>query len=353
MVGKGRGTPENPAKSHDHAIVIKVSDADAGMRLDALLTTKVASLSRTRAAWHILHGHVVLHDPRGKLKPGFKVRAGTAVELVLQPLPVPSAKPQDLPLTIVHEDDDVIVIAKRPGRVVHPGAGHPDGTLINALLHHDPALCNVGEALRPGLVHRLDKDTSGLLVVARNAKAHAALAGDFAARRIERFYAAICLGKLREDRVVIDTLYGRHAKDRRRFTGRVSDGKRAITEVDVIARSALCSLVRCRLQTGRTHQIRAHLSDRGHPIAGDELYGGVRNHPKTQKTIQEAAQLRRLPRMALHAYRLGFTHPSTGELLRFTQPWPPDLAPTVTALFAEAPTDWMTGGTYDDAAISS
>ena len=314
---------------------LRVGEADAGMRLDAFLTRCVEELSRTRAAWHVVQGHVDLDDPRGKRKPGFKLRAGTTVTLRLQPLPAPDAKPQALPLDIVHEDEDVIVVAKRPGRVVHPGAGHADGTLINALLHHDPALAAVGEATRPGLVHRLDKDTSGLLVVARNANAHAALAADFARRDIERFYAAIALGKVRDDRIVIDTLYGRHPRDRKRFSGRVSEGKRAITEVDVIARSALCSLVRCRLQTGRTHQIRAHLSERGHPIAGDALYGGIRPHPKTPRTVGEAAALRKLPRMALHAYRLGFRHPCTGEWLRFTQPWPDDLGPTATELFGE------------------
>ncbi len=319
----------------DGTVVLHVSTDRVGCRLDAFLTEAIDELSRTRAAWHVLHGHVALDDPRGKLKPGFKLREGTRVTIELQPLPVPSSKPQDLPLTVVYEDDDVIVVAKRPGRVVHPGAGHPDGTLINALLHHDPKLAEVGESLRPGLVHRLDKDTSGLLVVARTPKAHATLAADFAARRIERYYAAICIGRLRDDELLIDTNYGRHRRHRRKFSGRVEEGKRAITQVQVIGRSALCTLVRCRLQTGRTHQIRVHLSERGYPVAGDELYGGVRNHPKTSRTVTDAALLRRLPRMALHAYRLGFIHPRTGELLRFNQTWPDDLAPVARGLFAE------------------
>ena len=316
--------------------VLVVAEGDAGSRLDAFLTAGIEELSRTRAAWHVLHGYVDLDDPLGKLKPGFKVRAGTRIMVRLQPPPVPSSRPQDLPLDVVYQDEAVIVVAKRAGRVVHPGAGHPDGTLINALLHHDPQLADVGEALRPGLVHRLDKDTSGLLVVARTAKAHAALAADFAARRIERFYAAICLGRFRDDTLIFDTTYGRHPRARRKFTSRLEEGKRAITQITVIGRSPLCSLVRCQLQTGRTHQIRVHLSERGHPVAGDELYGGVRNHPKTQATIPNAALLRRLPRMALHAYRLGFVHPTSGELLRFTQPWPEDLAPVAKGLFGDA-----------------
>lgn len=321
--------------ANDNSLQFHVTEADAGTRLDAFLTERVDAMSRTRAAWHVLHGHVSLDDPRGKLKPGFKLRAGTNVRVLVQPRPVPSASPQALPIDIVHEDEDIIVVCKRAGRVVHPGAGHPDGTLINALLHHDPQLAEVGASLRPGLVHRLDKDTSGLLVVARNAKSHAALATDFAARRIERLYGALCLGKLREDQLLFDTMYGRHARDRRKFSGRSGGDKRAITHVTVIARSHLCSLVRCRLQTGRTHQIRVHLSERGHPVAGDELYGGVRAHPKTPKTAAEAKLLRALPRMALHAYRLGFTHPRTGEKMRFTQPWPDDIAGTMRSFFED------------------
>ena len=320
-----------------------MSEQDAGTRLDAYVTAHVENLSRTRAAWHVTNGHVKLDDPRGYKKPGFRVRAGTRVTVTPHAPPVPKSVAQDLPLTVVYEDDAVIVVAKRAGRVVHPGAGHTDGTLINALLHHDPQLAKVGEALRPGLVHRLDKDTSGLLVVARTPQAHAALAADFAVRRIERFYAAIVLGKMADDELRIETLHGRHPKYRKRFSGKVEIGKQAITEVKVIARSTLCTLVRCKLQTGRTHQIRMHLSERGHPVAGDEAYGGVRNHPKTARTAQEAAVLRRLPRMALHAYLLGFKHPTTGELMRFSCPWPEDLEPTAVGLFADEASKWMDG----------
>ena len=314
---------------------LKVQEQAAGVRLDAFLAGAIDELSRTRAAWHVLHGHVGLDDPRGKLKPGFKLRPGTTVTITVVPPPVPDARPQDIPLSIAYEDHALIVVHKPAGLVVHPAAGHPDGTLINALLHHDPALADVGDSLRPGLVHRLDKDTSGLLVVARTAAAHAHLARQFASHTVQRRYRAICLGRLRDDALRIETLYGRHPRHRKRFSGRVTKGKQAITHVRVLARSALCSLVDCRLETGRTHQIRAHLAERGHPIAGDELYGGVRNHPRTHRTVGDIAAVKRLSRQALHAWLLGFEHPDSGERMRFVQPWPEDLRAVADRLFAE------------------
>ncbi len=314
----------------------KVTADDVGGRLDAFLTGRLPDVSRTRAAWHVLHGHVALNDPRGKLKPGFKLRANTTVTISVQPPPVPDASPEDIPLNIVHEDDDLIVLRKPAGLVVHPGAGHPNHTLINALLHHDPRLADVGDSLRPGLVHRLDKDTSGLLVVARHARSHALLARQFAAHTTQRRYAAICLGRLREDALTIATKHGRHPRERRRFSGRVNAGRDAITHIRVMARSPLCSLVQCKLETGRTHQIRMHLAERGHPVAGDTLYGGVRNHPKLERTVADVASIRKLPRQALHAWLLGFEHPATGEMMQFTCPWPDDIAPIAAALFGEA-----------------
>lgn len=319
----------------DTPLRLVVSPDEAGIRLDAFVTAHITDLSRTRAAWHIMHGHVALSDKRGKLKPGFKLAAGIVVTVTLQAPPVPSALPEDLPLDIVYEDADVLVIAKAAGMVVHPGAGHHDGTLINALLHHDPALAEVGAALRPGLVHRLDKDTSGLLVVARTPSAHALLARQFAEHTVKRRYRAICLGRIRADELTIDTLHGRHGGDRRKFSAKVQNGKRAVTHLEVLARSALATLVDCRLQTGRTHQIRMHLAERGHPIAADELYGGLRTMPRMPRTIADIAALKLLQRQALHAYLLGFVHPTTGETLRFVQPWPDDLAAVAGALFGE------------------
>ncbi|MCO4760019.1 MAG: RluA family pseudouridine synthase [Myxococcales bacterium] len=314
--------------------MLEVSEADAGMRLDAFLSKAVPSLSRARASWHLRGGHVSLSDPGGKLKPSHRVRAGFSVSITVQARPEPSSAPEDLPLDIRFEDDDLLIVHKPAGMVVHPAPGHPSGTLINALLHHVPILQQMGgDEIRPGLVHRIDKDTSGLLVVSKNAEVMVALQKRFATHDIERSYLAVCLGRLREDRLTIETLHGRHPRDRKRYSGRVEQGRRAVTHVEVIARSALCSLVRCTLETGRTHQIRMHLAERGHPIAGDKLYGGVRNHSKTPLTRPEIAALRRLNRQALHAAALGFVHPVSGETMSFDDPLPGDLRQLVERLF--------------------
>ena len=312
-----------------------VTPRQADCRLDAFLAEAITDLSRTRAAWHILHGHVKLDDPKGRCKPGFRVRLGTTVTIELQPAARSDLIAQDLPLDVVWEDEHLLVVHKPAGMVVHPAAGHPDGTLLNALLHHVPAIATVGDASRPGLVHRIDKDTSGLLMVSKTEAAMQRMSADLAAHKVERRYAAICLGRLRQDQLTIDTPYGRHHRDRKRFSGRVTADRRAITHLEVRARSATCTLAICTLETGRTHQIRVHLSERGHPIAGDETYGGRRAHSKTTRTLPEIALLTRIPRHALHAYALGFRHPVNGQQLRFELPWPEDLLATATGLFGE------------------
>lgn len=306
------------------------------MRLDAFLSGAFPSLSRARAAWHLSGGFVQLDDPKAKLKPSYRVRAGLRVTLHIQPREAPSSAPEDIPLDIVYEDEALLVVNKPAGMVVHPAPGHPSGTLINALLHHVPQLSTFGgDEVRPGLVHRIDKDTSGLLVVSKTAEVMLALQKRFAAHDIERCYEAVCLGRLRQEQLTIETLHGRHPKDRKRFSGRVSEGRNAITHVEVLDRSTLCSRVRCTLETGRTHQIRMHLAERGHPIVADDLYGGRRNHPKTPKTRPEAAALRRMGRQALHAATLGFIHPVSGEEMRFEAPLPADMQALCTSLFGE------------------
>jgi 23S rRNA pseudouridine1911/1915/1917 synthase len=314
-------------------LVFEVRHDQGGMRLDAFLATVIDDLSRSRASWHIRNDHVVISNPPAKYKPSTRLVAAMKVNIDFVPAPVSEARPQDIALNIVWEDEHLLVVNKAAGMVVHPAAGHPDGTLINAVLHHVPQVADLGHRLRPGLVHRIDKDTSGLLVVAKTVNALKKLARSFAGHEVQRRYAAVCLGRFRHDRLTIETLHVRHPKHRKRFSGRVDDGKQAITHLHCLARSTLCSLLVCRLETGRTHQIRVHLSERGHPIAGDELYGGVRNHPKTLLTKPELALLRRLERQALHAYALGFEHPQTGQQLRFELPWPDDLRPLVEGLF--------------------
>lgn len=323
------GGPESEGLTH----VLTATKPNS--RLDAFLADEIADLSRTRAAWHVLHGHVKLDDPRGKCKPGFRLRPGTKVTIDLHAPELPDLVAQDLGLDVVWEDEHLLVVHKPAGMVVHPAAGHADGTLLNGLLHHVPAIATVGNVSRPGLVHRLDKDTSGLLMVSKTEAAMQKMSADLAAHKVERRYVAICLGRLRQDQLTIDTAYGRHGRDRKKFSGRVDSERRAITHLEVRARSATCSLVVCTLETGRTHQIRVHLSERGHPIAGDETYGGRRAHSKTTRTLPEIALLNRIPRHALHAYALGFCHPINGQQLRFELPWPADLLATAAGLFGE------------------
>lgn len=321
-------------------IELRVEPAEDGMRLDALLSTRVSALSRARAAQHIAANRVDIEGVAARrLKPALRVQRGWQVAVVVEPLPPSDLQPwHEAELSILHEDDDLLVLDKPPGLVVHPGAGHPDETLVNALLAHLPEAGEVGAPERPGLVHRIDKDTSGLLVVAKTPEAHAALSADFSRHDIERRYVAVALGKITADALTVETGHSRHPRDRRRFTGKVPAGdgvRHAVTHLRVLARSALASLVVATLETGRTHQIRMHLAERGHPIAGDALYGGVRNHPRTPNTVQEIAALARLERQALHAYALGFRHPRTGAAMRFHSPLPEDLAALVQVLFGE------------------
>jgi len=312
-------------------ITIHVPTEAAGLRVDVAVATLAPGLSRNQARTLLDAGRVQI-DGRAP-RPSEKVRAGQHLHIAPLPAPVMSAQPEAIPLAIVYEDDALVVIDKPAGLVVHPAGGHESGTLVNALLAHAPQVAGVGDALRPGLVHRIDKDTSGLLVITKSEQALRVLGAAFARHDIERRYAAIALGRIQDDTLRFDTLHGRHPKDRKRFSTRVSEGKRAVTNVTVLGRSALATLVVCRLETGRTHQIRAHLADAGWPIAGDALYGGRRPLPKTARTGAEARALERLDRQALHAYSLGFAHPVSGERLIFRSPWPPDLEEVVRAVF--------------------
>ena len=305
------------------------------MRLDALLVAVLPEFSRGRATDHIAQGHVRMLAGAGKVKPSLLVSKMHAFEVAVQPRPQLSAEAQAIDLQIVHEDADLLVVNKPAGMVVHPAAGHEGGTLVNALLHHAPQLRGLGEAFRPGLVHRIDKDTSGLLVVSKTDQAMRKLALDFAGHRLERRYAAILLGTLPEDTLTLRSLHGRHPTDRKRFSGKVKDGKTAVTHLQVQARSAICCLVIATLETGRSHQIRMHCSECGHPIAGDATYGGVRNFAKTEKSLKDILWLQQVPRQALHAYALGFQHPRTGAQLRFAIDWPLDLHAIATGLFGD------------------
>jgi 23S rRNA pseudouridine1911/1915/1917 synthase len=307
---------------------LDVLDADAGVRLDRWLAQRLPDLSRARVQSLIEGGHVLL-DGR-KARASVRIKAGQRLTVDV-PAPVNATpRPQDIPLVVVHEDAHLLVVDKPAGLAVHPGAGRTDGTLVNALLHHVRDLSGVGGVLRPGIVHRLDRGTSGLLVVAKDDATHRGLAGQFAARTVEKEYLALVLGvpSPREGRV--SAAIGRHPVQRKRMAVRTARGRDALTTYRVVDALDGAALLRVRIHTGRTHQIRVHLASLGHPVAGDREYGGTRAAPS--RRARSRALLAALPRPALHAARLAFTHPATGERLTFESALPEDLREVVEGL---------------------
>ncbi|HYX90659.1 MAG TPA: RluA family pseudouridine synthase [Myxococcaceae bacterium] len=290
-----------------------------GERLDQHLSSAFPDLTRSRIQALIDEGRVRI-DGRAP-KASLRIRGGERVELELAP-PAP-AQPvaQELPLQILYEDADLVVVDKAPGMVVHPAAGHAEGTLVNALLYQVKDLSGIGGELRPGVVHRLDKDTSGCLVVAKNELALAALQAAFKGRTVNKTYLALVHGVPRRAEGTIQTLYGRHPIHRKRFTGRSKSGKPAVTAYRLRKRFEGAALLEVDLLTGRTHQVRVHLSEMGHPLLCDALYGGAR---KGRGAVAEAQHA--LKRQALHAWKLAFAHPRTGQPLAFEAPLPSDFA---------------------------
>lgn len=286
---------------------LTVAPEEETLRLDVLLSRRVEGLTRSAAQRLLEEGKVSLQGR--PLKKNHRLRAGEALELCL-PDPVPTdARPQDIPLDIVYEDADVAVVNKPRGMVVHPAPGNPDGTVVNAMLAHcGNSLSGVGGAIRPGIVHRIDKDTSGLLIIAKNDRAHLALSAQLKDHTLSRIYEAVAIGSLKEDRGTVDAPIGRSLRDRKRMAV-VPDGRRAVTHYQVLARYPGYTHLRCQLETGRTHQIRVHMAYLGHPLAGDPVYG-PKNDPE------------RLGGQCLHARELTFVHPTTGQTVHLTCPLP-------------------------------
>jgi 23S rRNA pseudouridine1911/1915/1917 synthase len=315
-------------------------EADAGQRLDRFLAAALPEMSRARLQALIAEGQVAsagqaIRDANRRVKPG------EVFDVVLPPPEPARPQGQDIPLTVVYEDKDLIVIDKQAGLVVHPAAGNPDGTLVNALIGRcGPELTGVGGVARPGIVHRLDKDTSGLLVAAKNERAMASLARQFAAHAIERAYNAVVWSSPRLGEGLIEGQIGRSPFDRKRMAVlRGTAGKPARTRYRVLERFGaperpFASLVECRLETGRTHQIRVHLTHLGHPLIGDPAYGRSRQapRPKTPLEAEAFAAASDFPRQALHAVLLGFQHPSTHKPMRFESAWPADFSALVASL---------------------
>jgi len=287
-------------------IQLTVPNEHAGWRLDRYLALALPQFSRSRLQTLIRSGDVQLQGKAARVRE--TVRAGDVVRLVEPPVQEIEDQAEEIPLEILFEDDDLLVLNKAPGLVVHPGAGNQTHTLVNALLHHCASLSGIGGKQRPGIVHRLDKETSGCLVVAKNDAAHSALARQFAEREVNKTYLALVAGIPKRSRGIIEAPIGRHPVHRKKMHIDLRRGRAARTEYRVLQSGGGISLVECALHSGRTHQIRVHLHHLGHPVIGDSLYGK-----------KNAA-----PRQMLHAWKLGFTHPRTKERLFFEAPVPPD-----------------------------
>ena len=288
-------------------ILLRASEESKNQRLDAFLASSLDGLTRSQATRLIESGEVAVNGRA--VSKSYKLAGGEDIAVTLpEPEPV-EAVPQDIPLDVVYEDADVIVVNKPSGMVVHPAPGHPDGTLVNALLYHCAGtLSGVGGALRPGIVHRIDRDTSGLIIAAKNDAAHQYLSAQLADHTLARTYECIVVGKLREDRGTVDAPIARHPTDRKRMAV-VAGGREAVTHWEVIARYPGYTHVRCRLETGRTHQIRVHMAYIGHPILGDTVYGAKKEVPG-------------LTGQCLHAVGLRFLHPRTHEIVELSCPLP-------------------------------
>jgi 23S rRNA pseudouridine1911/1915/1917 synthase len=308
-------------------IDVRLAPAHAGWRLDRALAAAVPTLSRERLKALIRSGAV---EAAGKplRDPATKVRGEEALRLAVPEPARAHNEPQNIPLTIVFEDEHLLVVDKPAGLVVHPAAGNFDGTLVNALLHHcGGSLSGIGGVARPGIVHRIDKDTSGLLVVAKTDVAHEGLARQFAAHSIDRRYLAIVSGVPKASQGIVDAPLARSTANRKKMAiVEGTRGKRAVTHWRRLNVLRDAALVECRLETGRTHQVRVHMASLGHPLLGDPVYGrGGRTHGKLLKELQ-------FNRQALHAAELGFTHPVSKHRLSFASPMPPDMQELFNAL---------------------
>jgi 23S rRNA pseudouridine1911/1915/1917 synthase len=306
--------PESAPAAPD-AIELVVREEEAGERLDRVLSARSLGYSRSALQELIAQGRVLVEGLAARASA--RVRPGARIVVKPAPPPPSDVVPQHIPLDMLHEDEHLVVLMKQAGLVVHPAPGHRDGTLVNALRFHFGV--DVGDPLRPGIVHRLDRDTSGIMVVARTEAAREGLMAQFKAHDIEREYVAIALGNA-PAQLRIDTWHGRHPVDRKRFSSRVVRGKRAVTELRALQPLHAATLVSCKLETGRTHQIRVHLADLGHPILADALYGRGSSDPR----LRSAADA--IGRQALHARVLGFRHPVSGATMHFAAEPPADFA---------------------------
>jgi len=310
------------------AIRIQVQPSDEGKRLDVLVAALLSDCTRTFVAGLIGAEHIRV-DGQPK-KPGYRVKSGQRISGVIPPPVAVEFKPEPIPIDILYEDDHIIMVNKQAGLVVHPAAGHFGGTLVNGLLYHCPDLGGIGGELRPGIVHRLDKDTSGSLVVAKHAAAHTNLSRQFKSRKIQKQYLALVHGDVKKATGSIKLPIGRHPVDRKRMSTVSPRGRTAETDWSVKEQFKGFTLLEMDLKTGRTHQIRVHCDALHHPIVGDKVYRPrklektiVRDHVQADKILQV---LKSVKRQMLHAWRLSFRHPHTGKAVSFESPLPEDMA---------------------------
>ncbi len=287
---------------------MKLSVNESGERLDVFLAEKVNELTRSRIQKLILEGNITVNGASAKANT--KLKENDEIEIIIPEAKETELQAEDIPLDIVYEDKHMLVVNKPQGMVVHPAAGNPSGTLVNALMAHcGDNLSGINGELRPGILHRIDKDTSGLLLVAKDDKAHLGLSEQIKEHSLTREYLCLVHGKLKDDSGTIDAPIGRDEKDRKKMTITQKNSRNAVTHFFVEERFNKYTLVRCRLETGRTHQIRVHMSKNGHPIVGDKVYGRKKEEFRTNGQL-------------LHAFKIGYIHPISGEYMEFTKPIP-------------------------------
>lgn len=320
MENEDGNSPNTDSATSADTLSFKVDETDADARLDAYLASRIEGWSRARLQ-HLIEDEDVLVNGK-QAKSSYKLHAGDEVEVELVASPTSSFSPENIPLDIIHEDNDLIVLNKPAGLVVHPAAGIHSGTLANALAYHFDQLSTTAGTIRPGIVHRIDKDTSGVLVVAKTETAHESLADQFRERTIFKSYVALVHGVMERDSGRVEAPIARDPRNRTRMAI-VRSGRTALSLYRVRRRYERFTLVDVEIKTGRTHQIRVHLSSLKHPVVGDEVYGGGRDN--TVRDPKLKAEIRKLGRHFLHAEQLGLRHPSTGESLRFHAPLPADL----------------------------
>lgn len=299
---------------YKEAIELIVKDEDKGKRLDQFINENISTLSRSYVQ-NLIDKEKIVLEGRKKIKAGLKLKGNEKITVTIPEEEELEVIPENIPIDIVYEDRDIVIINKNPDMVVHPAPGNYNGTLVNAIMYHIKDLSSINGVIRPGIVHRLDKDTSGLIVIAKNDRAHISLAEMFQEKKIDKYYIAIVKGKVKKDKGRIETNIGRNPKDRKKMAVVDRGGKRAISNFYVLDRSETHTLLLVGIETGRTHQIRVHLKYINHPVVGDPEYG-----PK--KTIDTIGQ-------ALHAYRLSFEHPITKEKLEFIAELPAEFKKTL------------------------